>query len=211
MGGASLALSIPVASVGVCCQAAANCNQKDSMSDTAPSWETLLLAANGGDGRALGRFLLAVTPVVRRIITVRGHALPPDQHEDIVQEVLFAIHLKRHSWQPDTPVRPWLYAVTRYKVVDAFRRRGSFVHLPIEDFAEVLEGDAGPEGLPARDADALLAQIDPRAADIVRAIGLQGDSTGAVGARFSMTEGAVRVAYHRAIKRLAAIGRGPQP
>ena len=52
--------------------------------------------------------------------------------------MLLAIHLKRDSWQPDTPLRPWLYAVTRYKVIDAFRRRGSRVHLPIHDFAEIM-------------------------------------------------------------------------
>ena len=35
-------------------------------------------------------------------------------------------------------MRPWLYAVARYKVVDAFRRRGSHIHLPVEDFADII-------------------------------------------------------------------------
>jgi RNA polymerase sigma-70 factor (ECF subfamily) len=28
--------------------------------------------------------------------------------EDIVQETLLAIHVKRHTWQDDAPVTPWL-------------------------------------------------------------------------------------------------------
>lgn len=174
-------------------------------------WEELLAAANAGDGRAFARFLVAVTPAIRTVVRARGRSLPPDQHEDIVQEVLLAIHLKRMTWETGTPVRPWLYAVARYKVVDAFRRRGRAVQVPIEDFAEVLEGDPAPEPLAERDAAHLLGQIDQRSAEIVRAISLEGESSGEVGARLSMTEGAVRVAFHRAMKRLSALGRRMGP
>ena len=67
-----------------------------------------------------------------------------DVIEDIVQETLLAIHQKRHTWREDMAVRPWLYAIVRYKVVDAFRARGRRVQVPIEDFAEVLPAAAGP-------------------------------------------------------------------
>ncbi len=58
-----------------------------------------------------------------------------------MQETLLAIHQKRHTWREDMPVRPWLYAIVRYKVVDAFRARGRRVQVPIEDFAEVLPAE----------------------------------------------------------------------
>jgi RNA polymerase sigma-70 factor (ECF subfamily) len=60
-------------------------------------WAALLRAAIAGDGRAYARFLHAVSPVLRGIVRARGRALPPDQHEDIVQEVLIAIHAKRQT------------------------------------------------------------------------------------------------------------------
>ena len=44
--------------------------------------------------------------------------------EDAVQETLLAIHLKRHTWDPEQPLAPWVYAIARHKVVDALRRRG---------------------------------------------------------------------------------------
>lgn len=170
-------------------------------------WAAALAAANAGDARAYARFLHAVTPVLRGVIRARGRSFGPDQQEDILQEVLLAIHAKRHTWDPAAPVAPWLYAIARYKVVDAFRRRGAAVHLPIEDFAEGL---AAPEADPtaARDSAALIGQLDPRSAEIVRAVSLAGESTAEVGARMEMSEGAVRVALHRAIQRMARFAKG---
>lgn len=65
-------------------------------------WDDLMRRAHGGDGTALLRFLTEVRPLLRSLI----RALPPDQHEDALQEVLLAIHLKRGSWDGTAPV--WL-------------------------------------------------------------------------------------------------------
>jgi RNA polymerase sigma-70 factor (ECF subfamily) len=165
-------------------------------------WAALHRAAIAGDGRAYARFLHAVSPVLRGIVRARGSSLPPDHHEDIVQEVLIAIHAKRQTWDSAAPLLPWLYAITRYKIVDAFRRRGNSVHLPIEDFAESLE-TATDDPTVTHDSEYLLGQLDPRSAGIVRAISLEGETAGAVGKRLGISEGAVRVALHRAMKRMA--------
>ena len=179
------------------------------MSVTEDALAEMLRAANDGDQRAYARFLHAVTPALRSVVRGRGRMLETAAQEDIVQDVLLAIHLKRHTWAEGAPVKPWLYAVARYKVVDAFRRRGARgLHLPLEDFAEALESAPTAEPLAARDTGRLLAQIDPRSADIVRAVHLEGQEAAQIGARLSMTEGAVRVALHRAMKRLAALAGG---
>lgn len=178
------------------------------MQDVETEWAALLRAANGGDGAAYARFLREVTPVLRGIVRARGRGVPSDQHEDIVQETLLAIHRKRHTWDPGRPLRPWLYAIARHKVTDAFRARGSRVDLDIADFAEVLAAEPGPDPTAAGDANRLLGQLEPRAAEIVRSIGLQGETPGATGERLRMSEGAVRVALHRAMKRLSFLAQG---
>lgn len=168
-------------------------------------WEQLLMAANAGDARAYGRFLQAVTPVLRGIVRAKGGSLGDAGCEDVLQEVLFAIHLKRHTWEASSPVRPWLYAITRYKVVDAFRARGRKIDVPIEDFADVLAADAGPDPTDAADMEKMIGMLDGRSATIIRKIGLEGVSVAETGAALTMSEGAVRVALHRALKTLAIL------
>ena len=55
-----------------------------------------------------------------------------------MQETLIAIHLKRHTWIETEPFGPWMRAIARHKFIDALRRRGRRVHVPIEDFENLL-------------------------------------------------------------------------
>jgi RNA polymerase sigma-70 factor (ECF subfamily) len=175
------------------------------MTDKTDGWAQLLAAANAGDDRAYARFLAAVTQTLRGIVRARGAGLGEATCEDVLQEVLLAIHLKRHTWAPDAPVRPWLYAIARYKVVDAFRARGRRIDLPIEDFAEVLQAAPGPDPTEAADMDKMIGMLDGRSATIVRKIGLEGASVADTGRALDMSDGAVRVALHRALKTLAVL------
>ncbi len=168
-------------------------------------WDDLFARANSGDARAYARFLSAVTPVLRGIVRSRAGGLGETSCEDIVQDVLLAIHLKRHTCVAGMPVRPWLYAIARYKVVDAFRVRGRRVTLPIEDFADVLAAPPQADPFEAADMGKMIGMLDGRSAKIVRGIGLDGDSIAETGAKLAMTEGAVRVALHRALRRLSAL------
>lgn len=171
-------------------------------------WSVLMRAALDGDGRAYARLLQEVTPVLRGVVRAKGRSLTREHQEDLVQEVLLAIHRKRHTWQTDLPVRPWLYAIARHKVIDAFRAAGTSVHMDIDAFDEVLAADEGPDAFAGRDLSRLIARLDHRSAEIVRSVELRDESASAVGARLGMTDGAVRVALHRAIRRMALIAKG---
>lgn len=103
------------------------------------------------------------------------------------------------------PIRPWLYAITRYKAADAFRARGRKVDLSIEDFVDVLAADAGPDPTEAADMDKMIGMLDARSASIVRKIGLEGATVAETGQALTMSDGAVRVALHRALKTLAVL------
>jgi RNA polymerase sigma-70 factor (ECF subfamily) len=168
-------------------------------------WATLLASANSGDSRAYAVFLRTITPVLRGVVRAKAGGLGEAVCEDVLQEILLAVHLKRHTWQEGAPVRPWLYAIARYKVVDAFRARGGKVEVPIEDFDEILAAEAGPDPTEAADMAKMIGLLDDRSGRIVRMIGMDGASVAEAGQALSMTEGAVRVALHRAFKTLAAL------
>ena len=117
------------------------------MREREDEWTDLMRSAISGDDAAYHRLLKAVTPVLRAAAR-RGLARagqPVDQSEDIVQDILLAVHLKRHTWDANAPFAPWLFAIARNKLIDALRRRGRRVFVNIDDFAETLPGEAPAE------------------------------------------------------------------
>ncbi len=168
-------------------------------------WAEMMREAIRGDEKIYRTLLAEIAPVLRRLIRARADRLGAAECEDVVQEALLAIHLKRHTWRESEPLRPWLFAIARYKVIDAFRSRGRRIDLPVDDFAEILPAEEGEDATQRGDMERVVAALDGRAGDIVRAIGMEGASIAEVGMRFQMTEGAVRVALHRGLKKLAEL------
>jgi len=166
--------------------------------------------AVAGDNAAYHRLLRAIAPVLRAT-TQRGLARagqPTDSSEDIVQEILLAVHLKRHTWDRTAPFGPWLFAIARNKLIDALRRRGRRVFVDIDEFADVLPGEPEKETASAREVDQHLAGLPEKQRDVVRSIAVDSVSIKETAARLAMSEGAVRVALHRGLASLAAKLKG---
>jgi RNA polymerase sigma-70 factor, ECF subfamily len=175
----------------------------------AGEWEELMRAGLAGDAASYRRLLAGIAPFVRAVVRrsfVRG-GLGSVDVEDVVQDVLLAVHLKRHTWDPALPLAPWLGAVTRHKAIDAFRRGGLRQHVGQIVDRHHHPHAAAPE--PVRgDTARMLAALPERAERIVRAIALEERTAADVGRELGMSETAVRVALHRALKALAAKFRG---
>ncbi len=168
-------------------------------------WRTLMLASRQGDANAYRDLLAELSRFVRQIArraAASAHLSAADI-EDVVQEALLAIHLKRHTWNENEMLGPWVRAITRYKSIDILRRRGNRLHVPIEDYAEVLAAETEETQLPARDIIRMAGILPAKQRSIVLAMFIDGLTTGQVAARFEMTEGAVRVNVHRALAALA--------
>lgn len=166
----------------------------------------LLRAALSGNEKCYAEFLESAAGMVRGFVRRRADA--GLDVEDIVQETLLAIHTKRQTWRQDAPVAPWIYAIARHKLVDAFRRRGRHVVVDIDIVAETI---AQPEAESAneRDVGRALAALPQGQRSVVSAISVDGLSIREAASRFGMSEGAVRVALHRGLSAIArAFGRG---
>jgi RNA polymerase sigma-70 factor, ECF subfamily len=174
--------------------------------DRDDEWSGLMRTALAGDDGAYHRLLKAVAPVLRAAAR-RGLARagqPVDQSEDIVQDILLAVHLKRHTWNADAPFAPWLFAIARNKLIDALRRRGRRVFVNIDDFAETLADEPVAEQAPAREVTAQLQTLPVRQREVVQSIAVDSASIKDTARKFSMSEGAVRVALHRGLASLTA-------
>jgi RNA polymerase sigma-70 factor (ECF subfamily) len=166
-------------------------------------------AANAGDEAAYARLLKGLAGELRAFVRrALAYANSEVDIEDVVQETLIAIHLKRHTWIETQPFGPWMRAIARHKFIDALRRRGRRVHVPIEDFENLLVAEDDKPQTPRNEVEKFLPQIPERQRGVVQAIALDGHSIGETAKKFAMTEGAVRVALHRGVKSLAGVIRG---
>lgn len=171
-------------------------------------WGELMRRSLAGDQGAYRELLEELGAAFRRLVRTRlsragrGNA----EVEDIVQEVLLAVHLKRHTWDPSLPFAPWVHTVARYKLIDALRRQGVRQFVSLDDFAEKLPAPA-ESSTDSGDVEKMISRLKARQQRIVRAIAVAGRSAADVASEVGMSEGAVRVALHRALKELARLFR----
>lgn len=168
--------------------------------------ENLLRAGLAGDQAAYRRFLSGLAPVLRVMALA---ALPDgrrDLAEDVVQEVLLVVHVKRASWDPARPLMAWLRVILRHKAIDLLRRAPKGTHLPVEDHAETLPApEADP--LAAHELGQMLARLSPRDAALIRGHALEGAAPEDLCRDHGLTRGGLRVALHRALTRLHDLAR----
>lgn len=162
-------------------------------------------AAMAGDQHAYRRLLESLAPALR-MIARRGFerfGAGNAEIEDVVQETLLAIHLKRGTWDRTKSVGPWVTAIARYKLVDCLRRKGRRADVQIDDLADSLADDRNNDGSGQQDVETVLGNLAGRQLDIVRSISIEGSSVRETAERLGMTEVSVRVTLHRSLKLLA--------
>jgi RNA polymerase sigma-70 factor (ECF subfamily) len=170
--------------------------------ETEATLRALMRRGLAGDAAAHARLLGALGDRLRAYFARR---LGPDaaETEDLVQETLLAIHLKRDTYDTRQPLTPWAYAIGRYKLLDHFRRLGVRRPVPLEDAGVLLAAETAEEGATRRDLGVLLAELPARQRALIEDVKLTGYSIEEAARRQGLTPGAAKVAIHRSLQRLA--------
>ncbi|HVV26846.1 MAG TPA: sigma-70 family RNA polymerase sigma factor [Rhizomicrobium sp.] len=163
-----------------------------------------MLAALAGDGTAYRMLLAALTRHLRSYFARRLDS----GAEDAVQETLIAIHTRRASYDPGLPFTAWVHGIARYKLIDEYRRRRRRATVPLDEARDLFGHDEAGEAIARRDVEQLLAKLPSARQQLVRDVKLDGIPVADVAARTGMSESAVKVAVHRAVKSLGEFAKG---
>ena len=126
--------------------------------------------------------------------------------EDLVQEPLLAIHIQRHTYDPEEPLTPWVHAIARYKLIDFLRRnRASVANVPIDEANEVLANDDHLSAESSFDLRRLLKRLPEKMECAIEAVKLDGLSIAEAARRSGVSESSVKVNIHRGLKALVAL------
>ena len=158
-----------------------------------------MVAGLAGDADAYRRLLAALTKHLRAYYVRR---VGPATAEDLVQETLIGIHSRRATYDPAQPFTAWVYGIARYKLIDEFRRVKRRASVPLDEAPELFANDAAEASTARRDVQKLLDRLPEAKRRLVQEIKLDGLSVADVAIRTGMSESAVKVSVHRAIKSL---------
>ena len=161
----------------------------------------LMANAQKGDSQAYTVLLTEAQLWLERYFSRR---LPIEQRDDLVQEVLIAVHKKRATWDASRPFLPWLAAIARYRWVDHLRRvyRNEEQALDDHDAAEDSEEEAVLSKL---SLDRLMVNLPDKQAEVIELVKIEGHSIKDAATRTGQSESSVKVNIHRGLKKLAAL------
>jgi len=170
--------------------------------DGAPSqnWDQAMAAAQAGDANAYRTLLVELASWLRRYYARR---LPPAMIEDAIQDVLLAIHEKRHTYDPARPFGPWLAAIARYKWIDRLRSLKAEASEPLDENIGVADHEESV--IAGSTFQQLLAELKPPQAEAIRLVKLEGYSVEEASRATGQSISLVKVNIHRGLKRLASI------
>lgn len=174
------------------------------MRTTDSELKALMLASLAGDAAAYRTLLESLE---RQLQAFFRRRLAGDAAEvpDLVQETLIAIHRRRGTYDARQSFAAWAYAIARHKLIDHFRRRGRAAIIPLEESSTLLAADESAGADARHDIEKALASLPPATQALIRDVKLRELSHAEAGVPRGMSETAVKVAVHRAMKRLAAL------
>ena len=177
--------------------------------------EALVRDARAGDRHALGQLYDTYRDRVARFAT--GRLGDPEKAEDVTSETFEAVCRNLGSYRAGTDFEAWLFTIAHRRVADHFRRRYRRQELALDEATSPADGgQARPGTLPAvaGPEEAVLAaerraevagafrRLRPDQQEVLALRVLGGLSAAQVGEVLGKSEGAVRVAQHRALQSL---------
>ena len=182
-------------------------DQRQEREERAERWRTWMVSAQLGDAAAyeklLGQLLTHARAVVARRLS------EPTAREEVVQNVLVAIHRARHTYHPERPFAPWLNAVMRNAVTDYLRRRARRARREVSVAPDRLPEPAVAPVLPGEEAlsprlERALAGLPEAQREAVLLTQVEGLSVAEAAARVGISRSALKVRAHRGYRALRA-------
>jgi RNA polymerase sigma-70 factor (ECF subfamily) len=159
-----------------------------------------MVAGLAGDAAAYARLLAALSGHLRGFFARR---VDQSTAEDLVQETLIAMHTRRETYDPSLPLTAWVYGIARYKLIDEYRREKRKASVPLDEAPDLFAHDEAESAGARRDVEKLLAKLPAAKRALVKAIKLEGLSVAEAAAKTGLSESAVKVSVHRALKSLS--------
>ena len=171
----------------------------------------VLAAAQAGDEGAFSVLWRDANPALLRYLRV----VTPEHSEDVAAETWVQVLRGLRNFTGDESAwRAWLFTTARRRLLDQVRHRNRHPSEPLDDI-NALEVPHAPgaeqiamDNIATEGAIALVSQLPEQQAKVIMLRVVAGLETDVVAEMLGRSPGAVRVAAHRGLKRLATLLSG---
>lgn len=172
------------------------------VSDIEARLKGLMLRGLAGDTAAHGQLLSELSRYLRSFFARRLGRDAADL-EDLVQEALLAIHLKRETFDRAQPFTSWAYTIARYKMIDHLRRSHVRRTETLDEASDLVASEEADEGDAKLDLGRVLSELPAKQRSLLEDVKIKGLSMREAGERAGISEGAAKISVHRTLKLLA--------
>jgi RNA polymerase sigma-70 factor (ECF subfamily) len=143
-------------------------------------------------------------------IAVQAYRLPPDDADDVFQEVFARTYEHLGGLRDDAAIRPWLGQLTRRLCIDHLR--SSAREQPVDEELETGEADETLERLDeALTVHEALAELPDNCREILDRFFAQDESYRTIGAALDLPSGTIASRISRCLQKLRAKLEGRKP
>lgn len=167
----------------------------------------LMRHSQAGDVDSYRRLLMRIRTLLQKYVEnsfARFGLGSGGGQEDVLQDILLAIHSKRHTYDPAQFFLPWLYAVARYKLIDHLRKNKVSLRstVSLDDELENLETLMPLEVGVDLDIETLFESLPEKQKVVLKLVKIEGLSVDEASKRTGFSQSDIKVTVHRAIKSL---------
>lgn len=173
----------------------------------------LMVQAQSGSNSSYVLLLKSVEQISRRV--ARRQLKQHEAAEDVIQEILISIDKAKHTYSPERPFLPWMYALIEYRIADHWRKAMKLAEREVldDEFVLSLADETVSEELESELDSKILEAIQSLPEKQQKALLLtkrEGLSIKETAEKLSISESATKVNVHRAIATLRKILLGKE-
>ncbi len=190
-------------------------SENRSVSTLEERLKALFTLGTSGDEIAYAEFLKVTGKIIRsnlRKTIPASSTYSRDLLEDLVQDVLLAVHQKRHTFRTEFPILPWLFAIARHRWIDIARMiavRPTLLNWDESEWEEIPDSEAEERALSEENETEVKTELakvleilTPKQKELIRLAKLEELPLKEVAMRLGLSLAAVKVGVHRAMHKL---------
>ena len=182
--------------------AASRTNLNEQLTDAA-----LVARCREGDDEAWRELVERFSRYVYAI-AVQAFRLPPEDAEDVFQDVFARVYERLDTLRDDDAVRPWIAQLTRRLCIDRLRAGGKEVEADVESLAEVPAEDVLSDLEDAFDVHEAMAELPENCRQILDSFFAKDESYRTIGDTLGLPAGTIASRISRCLDKLRTAFEG---